>query len=82
MIYSQRDALRHIAGNAHLDLTDDEVATAIAESGESIEASGRAVREAAQAYEAHVIRVAAEIISRRHPAPEVQMQSELSTRSN
>jgi hypothetical protein len=65
MTYSARVAVLHIINAARIDLTDDEVVQLLTESIDSIEEHGRAVREAAQRYEMHVVKLAAEMIGRR-----------------
>jgi hypothetical protein len=72
MNYSPRVAILHIAQSQGIRLSDAEVADMIVESIEEIEGAGMAVREAAQKYEAIVVKIAAEMVARR-PCTEVPM---------
>lgn len=66
MKYTLRSAVQFLASNAGIELTDDELTRLLDESGEAIEAKGRAVREASQAYEQFVVDLATAI---RKPGP-------------
>ncbi len=72
MNYNLRDAVRYISEKCGFVLTDGELTTLLAESGDAIEASGRAVRAAAQEYEDHVISLAAEMLARRSANTELE----------
>lgn len=75
MTYSPRDAVRYLAMTARIELRDDEVTTLLEESGEYIDRMGRAVRSAAQEYEAFVIKLAAEMVARRSATPTTEHEA-------
>lgn len=65
MTYTPRDAILHICRGYGIPLTEMEVATMVADSGENIERMGLTVRAAAQEYERFVCEIAAEMVARR-----------------